>query len=179
MESKFSVPITMKNVRLNANELEQKNNEWIQVNEDVALHSGYLFDYGIGGEKRKNCINNTFTLFNSRKIYPFGIDNKLTIKAGDSYSAVVWRRYIPRKRFNKNGIIASNVFVHNNKCYVYVDFNATGIYEVDIPESHIGKTFDVFEKSDNVELLTPISTKRILIKVSNSTPMYGYFVAKL
>ena len=35
MESKFSVPTRMKNVRLNANELEQKNNEWIQVNEDM------------------------------------------------------------------------------------------------------------------------------------------------
>ena len=152
---------------------------WIQIGQSFALHSGYLFDYGIGGEKRKDCINNAFFLYDSRKIYPHGIDNKLTINSGDNYSAVVWRSYLPIKDINNNGIIAINVFEFEGACYIYSDFNLPGIYEIKIPNEYIGKVVNVFEKSDNITLLTEIASTTILVKMEQSLPGYGYFVAKL
>ena len=152
---------------------------WIQIGQSFALHSGYLFDYGVGGIKRKDLINNAFFLYDSRKIYPHGIDNKLSIKSGDNYSAVVWRSYLPTKDINNNGIIAINVFEFEGACYIYADFNLPGIYEIKIPNEYIGKVVDVFEKSDNITLLTEIASTTILVKMEQSLSGYGYLVAKL
>lgn len=151
---------------------------WMQYNDNIALHSGYLFDYGVGGNNRKDNINNAFYLYTSRKCYPHGISGVPT-HAGDVYSAVVWRKYIDRSEVNTNGVIARNVFEYNNKCYIYADFNSEGIYEIDIPAKYIGKNIEVFENSDNVSLLSSIANAKVLVKVTNTSPMYGYLVAQI
>ena len=152
---------------------------WVQKSGDIVLHSGYLFNYGVGGNNRKDSISRAIELNASRKLYPHGIDTKLTVNAGDGYSAVVWRSYKDVAGFNNNGIISVNVFEYAGDCYIYGDFNATGIYAIEIPPKFVGRTVDVFEKRDNVELLTPLSNSTILVKVTTGTPMYGYIVAKI
>ena len=72
-----------------------------------------------------------------------------------------------------------NVFEHNNKLYIYADFNAVGIYEITIPIKYVGKQISVFEKSDNVTSLNEISNSKILVKVESDEPLYGYMVASI
>lgn len=152
---------------------------WLEFSENIGLHSGYLFDYGVGGDNRKDNINNAFFLYTSRKCYPHGIDTKISVNEGDSFSAVTWRKYIDRDSINTNGIISKNVFEYNDKVYIYGDFNQIGIYEIEIPNEYVGKKIDVFENSENVTLLNEISSKKILVKVSSSNPLYGYIVASI
>lgn len=152
---------------------------WIQASDNIAFNAGYLFDYGVGGDKRKDAVNNTFFLYVSRKIYPYGIDSKLTVKAGDVYDAVCFRIYSDINKFNKDGIINTNVFEYEGKLYIHADFNKAGFYDIDIPDKYIGKVVQVFENSDNVKLMTKISNSKLLIKVESSDPMYGYIVMQI
>lgn len=152
---------------------------WLQYSENIGIHSGFLFDYGVGGNDRKNNVNTAFSLYNTRKCYPYGIDSKITVNAGNSFTAVVWRSYLDRTQINVNGIISKNVIEYNNTCYIYGDFNAIGIYEIEIPAKYIGKPISVFEQSSNVVLLTKIASKKILVKVLTNNPMYGYIVASI
>lgn len=152
---------------------------WLEYSENIGVASGYLFDYGVGGENRKDNINNAFFLYTSRKVYPHGIDSKISLQAGESKSAVVFRSYKDVDKINKNGIILANTVEYNGALYLYVDFNAAGMYNIEIPADYCGKTIAVFEKSSNVDLISSISSGRILVKVSSSNPMYGYLVAQI
>ena len=152
---------------------------WLAFNTDIAIHSGLMYDFGVGGARRKDVVDKYFYLPSTLKIYPRGIDNKISIAAGDSYSAVAWRTYLDRSTVMANGVISVNKFVYANCLYIYADFYQAGIYEIEIPEDFVGKTVDVFEKRDNVTLLNPISGRKVLIKVDSASPMYGYFVAKI
>ena len=92
---------------------------------------------------------------------------------------MAFRVYSPISSFNQNGKLLINKFEFNNKLYIYADFNATGLYKIDVPKEYIGKTVEVYESSSNVELLTKISSNTILISVETSSPMYGYLVAQI
>lgn len=106
---------------------------WLEFSDSIGVHSGYLFDFGVGGNNRKDFVNNAFFLNTTLKCYPHGIDNKITVNGGDVFSAVVWRSYLDRSKINTGGIIATNVVEYDGKCYVYGDFNAAGTYEISIP----------------------------------------------
>lgn len=152
---------------------------WLEYSENIGVASGYLFDYGVGGVYRKDNINNAFFLYTSRKVYPHGIDSKISLQAGESKSAVVFRSYKDVAVIDKNGIILANTVEYNGALYLYVDFNAAGMYNIEIPAEYCGKKIDLFEKSSNVDLISSMSSGRILVKVSSSNPMYGYLVAKI
>jgi hypothetical protein len=152
---------------------------WLQISPYVGLHSGFMYDYGIGGLKRKELIDNAFYLYTSRKIYPRGIDSKIKVNSGDCYSAVVWRNYIPVSKINKNGIISVNQFEYNRAHYIYGDYNQSGVFTINIPPKYVGKPIEILESSSNVSLLSNISTSDLLVKVDENTPMYGYIVMKI
>lgn len=153
---------------------------WIQYDNNICIHSGYLFDYGVGGVKRKDFVNTAFYLYkNTRKTYPYGINSKISVSAGDVFSAVVWRSYMDLSEINTGGVIAVKMFEYDGKLYIYGDFNASGIYEFNIPEKYIGKMISVFEKSDNVTLLAGVANAKVLVKVVTASPMYGYIVAQI
>ena len=154
---------------------------WIMNDSNIAFNAGYLFDYGVGGNNRKDNIGNAFFLYTSRKMYPHGIDGmKLgNVSGGSSYSSVAYRIYKPSSEFEQNGKRMINCFEFNDKYYMYLDFSAVGNYEIEIPQKYIGKTVEIFEKSSNVNLLTPITSNSILVSVSTSNPMYGYMVAQI
>lgn len=152
---------------------------WIQISPNVAISCGYLFDFGVGGNNRKDMIANAFYLYTSRKCYPHGIDWKIDVNAGDVFSAVTWRIYRDVAGIDTNGIIDVNCFEYNDNLYVYADFNQPGVYSIKIPGKYVGKQIQVFEKSDNVELLMPIGNVSTLVRVTQNTPMYGYLVAKI
>lgn len=152
---------------------------WLEYSENIGVASGYLFDYGVGGENRKDNINNAFFLYTSRKVYPHGIDSKISLQGGESKSAVVFRSYMDVSVIDKNGIILANTVEYNGALYLYADFNAAGMYNIEIPADYCGKKIDLFEKSSNVDLISSMSSGCILVKVTSSNPMYGYLVAKI
>lgn len=154
---------------------------WVQFSDSIGFAAGMLFDYGVGGEARKDYIANAFNLYTSRKCYPHGVDgSKIMPHSGDSFCAVAFRRYFPKSEINVGGVICCNTFEYDNKFYIYADYNAAGIYEIDIPSKFLGKTINVFEKSDNVTLLTKLSASKMLVKVTmGNEDVYGYIVAQI
>ena len=174
------VPQTM---NINTSYWENPNlppDRWLEYSDKIGLASGYLFDYGVGGTNRKDNVKNAFFLYTSRKCYPYGIDGSATnITAGTIKSAVVFRRYINPQKINKNGIILVDSFEYNNKLYIYADFNQIGLYNIKIPTKYLGKKINVFEKSNNVEVLNTIATSIIQINVNINNPMYGYVVISI
>ena len=155
---------------------------WLQYTNSIGLTSGYLFDYGIGGYNRKDLIGNAFMISKARKVYPFGVGgfaNNIGVNAGDSFSAIAFRRYFDRSTLNANGVICAHTFEYDNKMYIYADYNAEGIYEIDIPANFLGKNVEVFEKSANVTLQTTLPTSKLQVKVESASPMYGYLVAQI
>jgi hypothetical protein len=151
----------------------------LQFNPEIGVMIGYLFDYGVGGNNRKDALVNHKAIYqssNGLKMYPLGISgNTLTQYGG--FSAVCFKSFLDRSGINTGGVIAKNVFEYNNRCYIFGDFNASGIYEIMIPEKYIGHKVNVFEKRENVQLLNEIATDRVRIRVGNAAVMYGYFVA--
>ena len=153
---------------------------FLQYSSAIGHETGYLFDYGIGGSNRKDCISNAFRITTARKVYPMGIDgSNVSHNAGDSYSAVSFRKYFLPTSINQNGVICNAVFEYDNKLYIYADYNAAGIYEIDIPAKFLGKKVEVFEKRENVKLLTTVSASKLLVKVDEDDVMYGYLVAQI
>lgn len=152
---------------------------WLEVSENCAINSGYLFDYGIAGEKRKDYTDKAFMLLNTLKTYPIGASKIHTMSSGDSISAVVWRTYMPLGAIDKNGILCANKFEFEGKLYMYLDFNAEGFYDISVPEKYAGKEVFVFESSSNAKLLTPISGNKLLVKVDSADPMYAYIVLQI
>lgn len=152
---------------------------YIQSSENVVFNGGFLFDYGVGGNSRKDLVNNAFFLYTSRKVYPHGIDDKIVVTAGTNYSSVCFRIYSDVANFNQSGLINQNGFEYENKYYLYTDFNIEGYYDIDIDDKFVGKQITVLEKSSNVTLLSDIANSKILISVSDATPMYGYLVIQV
>ena len=162
---------------------------FIMTNDTTVYSAGYLFDIGIGGEKRKNFTGLALNIPTTRKLYFRGLDSsKVNLtspdgnssRAGEAYSMVVFRHYAPLADENKEaGVFLSNIFEYNNSLYIYIDFNAAGLYAFDIPAEYVGKEVEVYETRSNVKLLTKIASDTITVKVDEGTPMYGYLVAKI
>lgn len=152
---------------------------YIQKSNVITFNGGFLFDYGVGGEKRKDSVNNAFFLNTTRKVYPHGIDSKISVPGGSKYASVCFRIYSDANSFNTNGIINKNIFEYEGSLYCYADFNGAGYHEVSIPDKFIGRTIQVFEKSTNVEVLSETANSNILVSVGASTPLYGYLVFKI
>lgn len=151
---------------------------WIQFANNISFVGGYLFDKGVGGNRRKDAINNAFFLYTSRKCYPYGIDSKIALTAGKSYSAVNIRKYIPVVSTSIPNNICT-MFEYNGELYIYFDAWANGIYTIKIPTDYVNGELLLFEKSNNVEMLSSSVNVEMLIQVTTSSPMYGYYVAKI
>lgn len=150
----------------------------LQFNPEVGIMIGYLPDYGVGGPNREAALVNHTAYYQSNaglKMYPYGISGNVFADGYESYSAVCFKTFIDRAGINTGGVISRNVFEYNGRCYLYGDFNASGIYEFVIPEKYYGHRVTVYEKRENVLLLDEIATDRVRVRVNQG--VYGYFVA--
>ena len=155
---------------------------FMQFNDVGAFWMGYLFDYGVGGNNRASALNNIayYISTTGAKMYPYGVQGDGSAENTLSkYSAVCFRKFIDRAKVNVNGIISAFTIEYGGAVYVYADFNAAGMYDIELPESCFGKAVEVFEKRDNVELLNNVATDRLTINVASDSVMYGYLVAKI
>lgn len=151
---------------------------WVQLAPSIGFTSGYLFDYGVGGNNRNGVIDTLACHISSApKMYPHGLDGEMS--ALENYSAVCFRNYIPRNEMTVAGLLAKNIFEYKGALYIYVDFNGTGFFEVDIPEKYQGMQVEVYDKRENVTLLTQNASDSILIKVGEASPSGGFIVAKI
>lgn len=151
----------------------------LQFNNEIGIQVGYLFDYGVGGNNRADALVNHAAIYQSpsgMKMYPNGISGWKISEDFKTFSAVCFKIFLDRNKINTNGVIAKTVFEYENRLYIYGDFNASGIYEIIIPEKYIGHKVNIFEMRENVRLLNEIATDRIRIKVNDAAVMYGYFV---
>lgn len=151
---------------------------WIEYNNVIGSEYGYLPDYGIA-PNRKDLVGAAFYLPNTHKIYPNGITNKISVSAGDSYSLTSYAKYLPPSAFNTNGVLCQFTTIYDGALYVFGDYNATGIYEVNVPQEFIGRKIEVLDKSDNVKAMASIANETILISVTTASSMVGHIVLKI
>jgi hypothetical protein len=181
----FRLPVTI-DATINGNVIKKTDCEkpllpadrWLQYSNTIGFYAGYLFDYGVGGNNRAAVLGDgVIHISNATKMYPRGVG--IEMEALDNYSAVCFRNYLPIGGINTGGIIAKNLFEYKDALYIYADFKAAGMYEIDIPEKYQGRQVEVFDKRDNVTLLTQNAASTILVNVATSDPMTGYIVAKI
>lgn len=151
----------------------------INYNASVMLHLGYLFDRGLGLKRKTESLNSAGFLAVSRKLYPRAISTNVPIEANESQSCVAFRQWTNTST-NPAGRIAFNWFVLNNKGYVFLDYSASIIDYVDMPEDLQGRTITVVEKSSNVIIMSEVATNKLPVKVTiDGVNTYGYAVLVL
>lgn len=144
----------------------------------IGLHHGYLFDKGIGGVTRKDYLDNAWWIYESRASYNAAMDGKIGPQdIGAHYSFAAFRKY-EDVTIHPVGVISVSQFDFDGNHYIYADFSAAGIYEINVDTKSLGRFLEVFEKSTNVSVLGGLSSGKLLIKVNAATTMYGYAVMK-
>lgn len=145
----------------------------------IGFHHGFVFDRGIGGNKRKDNIRNCWFFPKTRKSYIYGIDSLLNIDDGNydskNKSSVCFRQYCDCTK-NPDGRINNSSFEIDGKLYLYLDYNKEIVDFVTLDDKWKGKLITILEKSDNICVLNETVTTGIKIRVSNNAPMYGYCV---
>lgn len=118
-------------------------------------------------------------------IYPMAYTNDSQdfngdINAGQTFGAISFRKYGDAKA-NPSGVIASAIIDNNAISYLFIDVSTTGIYEIPLPLKYQGKTVELVEKRDNVEIGKQVATNSVFINVSasNTGNNYGYCILKL
>ncbi len=145
---------------------------------DLLEGTGLKVNFNMGylpiGNDRQNMVNVAWRITSNKKSYPRFIDDKInvggllpvnTIKQG-----IVFRGWsIP------DGIRTNDILIEcGGKYYLNLDYHTTGIDTYYLPSYLDGKNVTVIDKSPNVDLLTPLVSGCIVVKISSSSPMYGY-----
>lgn len=141
---------------------------------------GYLpFAEGTPSVRKRN-ISNAMFLYKTMKAYFHLVDNGG--ENGNMWSAytpfqsVVYRKPI----FDLSNKHTSAYFVPNgDKCYMYADYHSVCDDRIKVPSEYVGKPMKVLEKSDNVSVYGSITTDEIRVRVTTSSPMYGYAVVEI
>jgi hypothetical protein len=147
----------------------------------IGLHHGYIFDQGIGGEIRKDYLNQAWWINDTGAVYNGalqGVKVGYNQTYGNKYRFVCFRKYDDVSEL-PNGMVSNSQFEANGNYYIYVDFNAAGTYHISVPQKYYGKKITVFEKSSNVILAAETAANDLEIKVNSNNPMYGYLVAEI
>ena len=146
----------------------------------VGYAVGYL-PLGLGEPSiRKNNVSNAMFLYQTQKMYPHLIDNGGT-NGGN------WAEYTPLQSvcYRKPVLDVSNIHTdayfipYGEKCYMYIDYHAVCDDRIKVPSEYVGKPMRVLEKSENVTVYGTITTDEVRVRVSTSSPMYGYAVAEI
>jgi len=151
----------------------------VNLNSNVIVHSGYITDRGVGLD-RKDKVTNAIYLVATRKIYPMGLWNSspLTLVANSFYSAVVFRTF---RNPIDNPIGRTNYdFVDlGSEVFVFADYHGALEDKLPIDKKWLGKKISVYEKNDNITVLSDVVSGDIdLLSTATSTD-YGFVVLKL
>lgn len=147
------------------------------VTGNYGIHLGYIKDVG-DSVNRENLVNDAIFLSTSKKLYPKGIDVNTVIEEGTNYSVVAFRNIVD---LTDVGAVRTSfdLVEYDNSTYLFLDYHKTGIDAVELPSKYSSKSIEVFEKTDNIELLTKVNTGTIRINSSATSSSYGYIILKL
>lgn len=141
---------------------------------------GYLPIANGNGDIRKSKIDNAMFLYSSKKAYFHLVDDGG--EDGKNWSAFIpFQSIVYRKPiFELSNKHTSAYFVpYGDKCYMYVDYHSICDDRIKIPSEYIGKQMKILEKSDNVTVYGTVTTDEVRVRVSTSSPMYGYAVVEI
>lgn len=125
---------------------------------------------------RKDQINNAWWMWTSKKQYPNAIDNKIgsVLAVGETRAGVAFRGWSDgiTDFYNKHKV------VYNEDIYYFLDVFSVGIFRFSDDEL-IGKKIEVVYKTDNVNLLTELTSGYVDIQSIVKSPQYGNIILKI
>lgn len=132
----------------------------IQTNDKISYATGYLPILDADPAIRSTRTSKAFQISNSAsKLYPYLVDGLTTLPKGTYYSAVSYRKY-----FNGGAYFIR----HELGNYVIGQWNEAGTYRIEVPSDLVGRKVEVVEKSSNINVASQITTKALIINVSDS-----------
>lgn len=148
--------------------------QWLQngFEKKAGFTMGYIPDKLDGASnKRKIKTPNAWDLRSTKKNYPLMM-NPTTLEAGERYSIIGYRNYLPpidMTNFNEVEV--------GNEVYVFVDYHKNVSFESLPLSGHSGKNVEVVEKSPSTSVHSEIvDADGVLISVTGG---YGYAILKL
>lgn len=147
-------------------------NRLLQRNDQVVFSVGFLPILDATPASR---VTNAPTKYmqiraSSLKVYPALIDGlKTSLNAGDYFCGVGYRKYAKRTTERTSAIAVR----HKLGDFLIVDWHQAKTDSVPLPADFAGRSFTVFEKSANVDVLSKTATNRIVFKVNTSVPSFA------
>lgn len=149
-------------------------NRMVDLLESAGLNINFNLGYLPVGGDRSTMVSKAWEISNVKKSYPIYIDGKIgaanVITAGTVKQGVAFRGWSKPSGIRTNDFLVEN----GGKYYLYLDYHSIGTDTVELPSYLLGKEVTVIDKSANVELITSIVTGNVKVKITASTPMYGY-----
>lgn len=135
---------------------------------------GYLPIADGAGTIRAQNVNDALMIYTSKKSYPRLYNGINPFPAESVMEAIAYRKWYPIEGENSCYVVENG-----NDAYVYLDYFSECEEYLNLDKKYMGRKIEIVEKSNNVSIFGTIVTNRLRIKVSASTPMYGYVVLKL
>src|SRR5690606_28481734 len=100
------------------------------------------------------------------KVYPYLVDGLTVLSAGASYSCVAYRKYFERPAESRRTV---QYDVKNGKeAYLYLDWHGGNFVDIVGLKPYLhGRSFEVVEKTDNITLLSKVSSNNVAVNVGS------------
>lgn len=146
----------------------------VDILESTDLNINFNLGYLPLGGVRSDLIDNAWFMTSTKKLYPRYVEGKIGVNnivpANTMVNGVAFRGWSEKKDFSTNQFIVEN----GGKHYLYLDYHSVGVDKVSLPKELIGKSINVIDKSNNIEVKNSIALNEIVITVGSNSPMYGY-----
>lgn len=145
----------------------------------VGFSMGYDLTKGVGAI-REDLVNSAWYLLPSRKMYPKAIDSKLNpFTANQWYSMIGYRIFFNAENPNMGGASSLYHYKVGSDTIVIFDYHQQATLDVlKLPLELAGKTVEVVEKSNNVNIHT-MEVMQGGVTVSVTAGAYAYCVLKI
>ncbi|WP_026471141.1 hypothetical protein [Alkanindiges illinoisensis] len=152
-------------------------NRLLQRNDQVVFATGFLPILDATPASRVTNAPNKYLQIraSSLKVYPALIDGlKTSLAAGDYFCGVGYRKYAKRTTDRTSAIAVR----HKLGDFLIVDWHQAKTDSVSLPADYAGRSFEVFEKSANVEVLSKTATNRVVFRTSSAAPAFAVLLFK-
>jgi hypothetical protein len=144
---------------------------FLNFNDDIIYHSGYILDRGIGINRIAN-IDKAFRTGNSRKLYLIGVNVPTTLEANTTYSCLAYRNYTIQ--LNKPTARTSYDYLEiDNKVFLFLDYNDSINDEISMPLAWRGRKM-IVSSSNNVGVVGVVVNSTLKVNVDCSSRNNGY-----
>ncbi|MCT8090726.1 hypothetical protein H0920_10585 [Acinetobacter sp. C_4_1] len=134
---------------------------------NLGYATGYLPILDAAPDIRNSKTSKGIQISNSEaKVYPYLVDSLTTLAAGANYSCVAYRAYFERPAESRR---TSHYDVpHGNNAYLFLDWHTGSFVDVVELKPYLqGRSFEVIEKTENIEVLSKLASENIALKISS------------